>query len=231
MLSDWACPPNLPAPAHPPVLPWTNGRTWREWAKASSPGGLQPRLQRGPLPRPRAPAPPRPRAPALQRPGKSRRRKAGGSGTAGWAAAAPIGCAVVPSRAACPPPRAQPALAPSLGAGSRRREGAQGRDPSSRPAPDPGARGDKTGRRRAGARVRQPPERGEAGARVPQPLAARASAPRTGLRELGSRRAGTGRPERRDRTFSGAMKRAPENSPELAETLPAPGVAAAAAAP
>lgn len=70
---------------------------------------------------------------------------------------------MVPSRAACPPPRAQAAPALCLGAGSRRREGAQGRDPSSRPASDPERAGIKPGRRRVGTRVGEPPERGEAG--------------------------------------------------------------------
>lgn len=198
VLSDWACPPNLPAPAHRPVLPWTNGRTWREWAKASSPGGLQPRLQCGPLPRPRAPAPPRPRAPALQRPGKSRRRKAGGSGTAGWAAAAPIGCAVVPSRAACPLHAPSPLSPPAwelVPAGGRAHRGGT-RLPAPHPTPERAGIKPGGGAREPGSGSLRSAERREPGSRslwlrAPPPLGPGSGSWAPGGRALGGRSAET----------------------------------------
>lgn len=178
---------------------------------------------------PDAPARPRPSVPAL--PGQGRagrgRRTAAARPWGGRRPLRRLAAPPPPSRAACPTPRAQPAPVLSLGAGSRKREDAQGRDPSPRPPADPSRAGIKPRPRREnpGSDFHPVAER-----RGRVPFAARAPAPRTQLRERGSPRADTRRPERRGSIFSCAMNRARENLPETAETFSAPGVAAAAAA-
>lgn len=207
---------NLPRPHQPACRGWARRRDWQQCARASSPLGT----------RARPPVwVPRPAARPLSRTQRGRKRAAAGPRggcVQGAPAAAPIGCTVAPSRAARPPPRAQPAPARSPGTGSRWKEDAQGRDWSPRPAPDPERAGIKPGRWRRGAGALSPPESGEAG---PAPI--RFPRPRPSDPGPGAGRP-TRRPDRPGGTFSRAMKKARENQPEPIETFPAAGVAAAA---
>lgn len=128
------------------------------------------------------------RAPALRGPGR-----AGGGGRAAAAgllggppAAAPIGCAAAPCSRRVPPATRPASSRPQPRSWFLQEGGRAGAGPVSSLRTRAGAREDKTLGGLREPRVRQPPERGEAG---PVPPAARASAPRTRLPERGAQRA------------------------------------------
>lgn len=115
-------------------------------------------------PRPaRAPAPYCARSSRSGKSGKRGRRTAAARPWGGRRPPLRLAAPPPPSRAACPKPRAQPAPVLSHRAGSRKREDAQGRDPSPRPPADPGRAGVKPRPRRERTPARVPPGRGEAG--------------------------------------------------------------------